>query len=26
VTSPGSVDMARVRKRKRDMVEGQIAL
>jgi pyruvate/2-oxoglutarate dehydrogenase complex dihydrolipoamide dehydrogenase (E3) component len=26
VTSPGSVDMARVRQRKRDMVEGQIAL
>jgi pyruvate/2-oxoglutarate dehydrogenase complex dihydrolipoamide dehydrogenase (E3) component len=26
VTRPGSVDMARVRKRKRDMVEGQIAL
>jgi pyruvate/2-oxoglutarate dehydrogenase complex dihydrolipoamide dehydrogenase (E3) component len=26
VTAPGSVDMARVRQRKRDMVEGQIAL
>jgi pyruvate/2-oxoglutarate dehydrogenase complex dihydrolipoamide dehydrogenase (E3) component len=26
VTRPGSVDMARVRQRKRDMVEGQIAL
>src|SRR5882724_8732940 len=26
VTGPGSVDMARVRQRKRDMVEGQIAL
>jgi pyruvate/2-oxoglutarate dehydrogenase complex dihydrolipoamide dehydrogenase (E3) component len=26
VTRPASVDMARVRQRKRDMVEGQIAL